>query len=221
MSLQRAIVVVLCAVLPAIAAAEGDCGSMMRNVTRFRGTVRSINPLGGRSITITPIDLDPKFVVSVVIRRVDKDNPALKVGETRHFAVHSPSRIFGTEQVVGKAVDLEAEWMTCEGVFWRFMKLRKASAVVEDYTDWLAVGHTYRAKVKKDGELVELVKPLRMPMHYGGGVWWENLDAFPQLTRDDATRSVVFEVMNEEIRHRGEYQWSSRYTLRIVSVSAE
>jgi hypothetical protein len=78
---------------------EDNCGSMLRTMSRFRGTVRSVEPLAGSTSAAMPVDLDPKFVVAI-----DVDN-----GEHLLLGIHSPSRTFGSGRAIGRSFDFDAE----------------------------------------------------------------------------------------------------------------
>jgi hypothetical protein len=215
---RPAMALILCAWVSAMASAEPNCGSMMRTVVRFHATVRSVEPLGGRELEVTPIDPEMLFAVSVDVDRVERASPALKAGEQRNFGVHSPSRTFGSEEIVGTGLDLEAEWMACDGAFRRLVGLRRnPGPVVEDFDEWLEVGHTYRAEVEWEPDFgLSLVKRLRVPMHHDRGVVWKNLDAFPELMTTGAAKPIVFEVVAVRIDQIGERRWLSMYDLTIV-----
>src|SRR5436190_22327823 len=117
MFLRVASALVLCVSLAKELSAEDDCGEMMRTATRFRAVVRSIEPIASRELKVTPVDDgEMRFIVTVDVESVKAESPALKAGERLHFGVHSPSRILGTGESIGKAVDFEAEWMTCDKV---------------------------------------------------------------------------------------------------------
>jgi len=66
---------VLCALFVAGTSAEDNCGSMMRTTSRFRGTVRSIETIGSREVTVTPIDTRMAFVVSIDVDDVEQLPP--------------------------------------------------------------------------------------------------------------------------------------------------
>jgi hypothetical protein len=213
MDLKR--VAAVCALLLAAAAAhaEENCGSMMRTVTRFRGTIRSIALIGKGTVELAPIDSDSRYAVAVEIAGVEGASSPLRSGETRAFGVHSPARTFGSARP-GTTVSLEAEWMQCDGTFRRFISLRRfpAKRVVEAYDGWLEIGHSYRAEAMwdSDGELT-FVKSLYFPMHHAVGVNWTNLPP-----RSSDVRSVVFEVTAVEIRQVAEWEWHTLWELKFI-----
>lgn len=213
-------IAILCVLLSAALRAEDNCGSMMRTATRFRGTIRSVELLGGREIDVTAIDFDARFVVSVDVVIVEGESPALRPGQRRSFGVHSPALTFGPAKLDGVTMDLEAEWMVCDGVFRRFVSLRRLPPrrVIEDFNGVFEIGHSYRAEVKwESGSELTFVKRLYHPMHHDVGVGWTNLDHFPELTRSGRTRTVVFEVASVRIDHLAEWQWLSMYDLTLIA----
>ena len=50
--------------------AEDNCGSMLRTMSRFRGTVRSVETLATSTAAAMPVDLDPRFVVGIDVDSV-------------------------------------------------------------------------------------------------------------------------------------------------------
>jgi hypothetical protein len=186
MLLRPAAVFVGCALLAAAASAEDNCGSMMRTTARFRGTVRSIEPQ----------DRD-WFLVTIDVISVEDGAPVPRAGKSADFAIHSPSRAFGPDPVIGKTLDLQAEWMECDGKFRRFVDLWVPSRtpLVERFTGSLDVGHTYRARATwTDGRLT-LTKPLHLRMHHDGGVvphqTTRGLPLAVDVRRPDRERAVM------------------------------
>jgi hypothetical protein len=191
MDLKRlAVVGVLLLIAPA-AHAQENCGALMRTVTRFRGTIRSVAPKS----------------VAIEIRSVEEASSPLRIGETRTFDFQSPGQ-------TGTTMNLEAEWMQCSGTFRSFISLRRlpAKRVVESYNGWLEIGHSYRAEATwdSDGEF-ELVKPLYFPMHHAVGVNWTNAPP-----RSSGVRSVVFEVTAVNIRQVAEWEWHTLWELKFI-----
>ncbi|HKS21623.1 MAG TPA: hypothetical protein VJZ76_02405 [Thermoanaerobaculia bacterium] len=187
------------------ARAENDCGAMVRTMSRFRGTVRSVRPIASLAkATFMPVDLDPLFVAAI-----DVD------GKTLAFGIHSPSHTFGSEPTVGHTFDLEGERMDCDGKFRRYLTLQRQRhiAIVETFSGQLEVGHRYRARVRRTPEGgMALVDYLQLPMHHLGGVSFTNPEA---VTR--AEQQIVFDVDELSIDQESEWQWISVYRATIVS----
>jgi hypothetical protein len=200
--------------------AEGNCGMMLRSAVRFRAVIRSIEPLGRQSGPFADVDADPKFVVAVEVESVESENAALKRGDRQNFGVHSPSRLFGVESLPGKTVNLEAEWMACDGDFRRFVSLRQRpqSRNVEEPDGWVEVGHTYRITVQWKDSGLESVTRIPVPQHHGWGVEWENPDAFPASARDGAEHDIEVEVVSIRTWRRSEWQFVSIHRLKIVGL---
>jgi len=210
----------LCLAVPVTAHAENHCGSMVRTMSRFRGTVRSVQPTRELPAGVQEVDLDAFFVVTVHVDRVDDPGAAPRAGELLAFGIHSPSRTFGPRKLTGKTFELEAERMDCDGKFRRYLTLRRRfnTPIVATYDGQLEVGDTYRATVKVTDDSLRLLQRLSLPMHHGGSVSWMNRDAFPQLNKDGAKRDITFEVISLHITNVREGQWLSAYDLKIVGV---
>jgi hypothetical protein len=217
---MRVIATVLVALLPMTAFAEENCGRWIRTVTRFRGEVRSVAALATWEGELAPVDLDPLFAVTIDVKSAPPEDMALRAGQTHVFGIHSPSQTFGSESAVGKTLELEVQWYSCEGVFGRFEKLRTIGRErwVEDYEGSVHVGHSYRADVQWDEGWLQLVRPINRVHHFGISTRFENIDAFPELQKRDATRTIVFEVLSQETIYRQEYQWTTLYELGIIKV---
>jgi len=217
---MRFIATVLVALLPVTAFAEEDCGRWIRTVTRFRGEVRAVNDLATWKGSFTPVDLDPLFAVTIDVKSAPPEDMALRAGQTHVFGIHSPSQTFGSESAVGKTLDLEVQWFSCDGAFRGFEKLRTIGPerLVEDYAGSIHAGHSYRADVQWDEGRLEFVREINRVHHFGINTRFENIDAFPELQKRDATRTIVFEVLSQETLYRQEYQWTTLYELQIIKV---
>ena len=186
--------------LAPLAQAEEDCGSMVRTLARFRGRVRSVEPLTKRTVNVTVVESRPQFVVSMDIREVADASPPLRAGERREFAVHSPSRTIAPERLIGKTYDLTMVRVECDGAFRRFEQLRRRPPIdaALDVTDVLEVGGIYRTEVTWDPIAgPQPVKPLVE-------VTWRNADAF----RAAAPPTIIFEVSRQS---------QARYELTILA----
>jgi hypothetical protein len=207
---------ILCAFIAGTSFAENNCGSMLRTISRFRGTIRSVRPLSQGATDVIDADLDAAFAVSIEVDSVAPDTPAPKPGQKLTFGIHSPSRTFRTaSELVGQTFDLEAERMECDGTFRRFISLERRwpSPVVEKFDGWLEVGHTYRAATQRSGRDVALAGTLNLPMHHDGGIDFMNADAFA----NPDMREIVFEVVAVHITQTGERRWLSLFDARIIS----
>lgn len=78
----------------------------------FTGTVKSIELLGKRELEVTPVDLDPKFAVTVHLESVTPPEAPIKEGADVVFAIHSPARLFrgGEGSVIGKKYHFKVIW---------------------------------------------------------------------------------------------------------------
>ena len=172
------------------------CSKMVRSLIRFRGTVRSIEP------------------VTLEIASVEGESAALRPGTTVNFGIHSPSRMLLGDDDVGKTLDFDTVSRACDDRFDYFDRLRRRlpDEIAKPFEGWLEVGQRYRAEVRRDrdGDL-ELTVPVRAPIHIAYRVEWTN------ATQHRNGNMVVFDVVSMEARPRGELQVTSTYTLTIVT----
>jgi hypothetical protein len=215
MTTRVACAVLLCVLLPFAARAELDCGMLMRTVTRFDGTVRTIEPIRRRGAQVISVDYEKlRYLVSVDVGAVEGENPALATGDMCLFGVHSPARTFGADSV-GKTLRLEVEWMECDGVFRRIVGLRtlRPGRVIEDIDSYLEVGRTYRAEALWEDDALGITSHLWIPHHHGIGFDWEDV---PEKLRDGTVHPIVFEVLAVRIQQVEEWQWVTIYDVRLV-----
>jgi hypothetical protein len=217
---MRFVAGLLVALVPIMALSEENCGRMFRTVTRFRGIVHVVEPIAGRDLVHAPVDLDPQYVVAIDVLSAPSGDRAVRAGTTYSFGIHSPSRTFGAERAVGKTFDLEVQWNACDGTFRRFEELRElpAERLVEDYDGNVEAGHSYRADVQWDNDVLGLVKHLDPPRHHYIGARFENIEAFPELRKREAAHTIVFEVLSQEIEFLERGQWLNSYVLRVIEV---
>ena len=200
---MRVIAALLVALVSTITFAEENCHVMVRKVTRVRGDVRTV----------------AHDAVTVDIVSAPADDSTLRAGQSHVFGIDHPSQKFDA----GEGRDLEVQWIACDGAFRRLETIREISPgrAVEDYDRGITVGHRYRADVQWEEDDLALVEPLFRPAHHGVSAGFENIDAFPELRNADVPRTIVFDVLSQEIIYRGNMQWTNRYTVRIVEVMAE
>jgi hypothetical protein len=200
---MRLIAALLVALVATIGFAEENCRVMVRKVTRIQGDVRTV----------------AQDAVTVDVVSAPADDSTLQAGQSHVFGMDNLSKKLD----VGKARDLEVQWIACDGAFRRLETIREIGPerVVEDYDRGIALGHSYRADVRWEEDNLELVEPLIPPAHHGIGVRFENIDAFPDLRNANVPHTIVFEALSQEIIHRGNMQWTNLYTVRIVEVTAE
>lgn len=194
-----------CATLIAdtMSAAE-SCDTIFRSVSRFRGTIRSVRTLSEGATDLNPIDTDALFAVAIDIEGAGREN----------FAIHSPSRTFGTGKLVGRTFELEAERMDCNGQFWRYNELwvRHHTRFIEPFEGTLEVGHFYRTKVTWTSEGMAIPQQLDLPMHHDGEIVVTNLAEL----EDKHPSEIVFEVVSLRIKRTAEWSFLSSYELKVV-----
>ena len=190
------------------------CGRMVRSLIRFRGTVRSIELLGQRALTVNPVEVDPHYLLALEIAGVEGERSDLRPGTTVNFGIHSPSRMLLDDDDVGKTLDFDAVWRDCDGTgYFDRLRRRLPDEVAAPFEGWLQVGERYRAEVRRnsDGDL-ELAVPVKAPIHIAYRVEWTN------AAQHRKGNMVVFDVVSTEVRPMREMQFTSTYTLTIVRV---
>ncbi|HDZ22714.1 MAG TPA: hypothetical protein ENH80_06650 [Phycisphaerae bacterium] len=78
----------------------------------FMGTVEKVEPLGRRKATVYPVGVNPLFLLVVKVNAVEKNQHSPIAGdESINFAIHSPSRLLGTEDPIGREFRFKATWV--------------------------------------------------------------------------------------------------------------
>jgi len=72
---------------------------------RLRATVQAVAPLTDFSGTVTPVDIDPLFALTVRVESVVPKVPNFKADAVVTLGIHSPSRLFAGEPAKGKTYD--------------------------------------------------------------------------------------------------------------------
>jgi hypothetical protein len=100
--------------------------SEMRNDSEFRlrATVQAVALLADFSGTAIPVDIDPRFALTVKIKSAIPEASDFRPGVVVTFAIHSPSLLFGGEPTVGKAYDFMLDRSVEDGKV-RFSGLRE------------------------------------------------------------------------------------------------
>jgi hypothetical protein len=71
----------------------------------LRATVQSVVPLTSFAGHVTPVDIDPRFALTVHVESVTPSVPNFSEGALGIFAIHSPSLLFAGDPTKGKAYD--------------------------------------------------------------------------------------------------------------------
>jgi hypothetical protein len=208
------------ALAPPARAFEGweSCDDMLVTVVRFTGTVTSVQQLGERDTTVTDVgDVDPAWAVAMTIDEVDP-GAGIQPGAAMTFAVHSPTRSFGSRPRAGAVREMELESAACHGTFWRYFGLRPRSpSRPQPYTGGLEVGRSYRAAVRWDPQVGRVLEgTLDLPMHHGGEIDFLNPEAAPALGPERRSGSMVFEVVSRRVQYVAESAWLTTYSCRIA-----
>ena len=77
----------------------------------FTGLVEMVEPLGQREATVFPVGVDPQFLLVVKVDSIEQNSSSpVAVNKSISFAIHSPSRLLGTESATGKRFKFRATW---------------------------------------------------------------------------------------------------------------
>lgn len=96
----------------------------------LRATVQDVVILSSFSGTVTPVDIDPRFALTVRIESVTPAVTNFAAGSVVTFAIHSPARLFAEEDAKGKAYDFSVRRKTERGKMRFFeLEIRKKQAI--------------------------------------------------------------------------------------------
>lgn len=79
--------------------------SQVNDDIRLRAKVKSVVPLTDFSGVVTPVDVDPRFAVTVQIESATPATTEFNVGAAVTLAIHSPSLLFGGEPTKGQTYE--------------------------------------------------------------------------------------------------------------------
>lgn len=101
--------------------------------------------------------------------------------------------------------------------------IEKVMMAGDAYQGTLEEGHTYRARVKCDGEQgPALLTRVSVPYHHAVRVEWANLEKYPQLkprAGAGCEREIVFQVLSKQIvKVAGQRRWNVTYNCKILEV---
>lgn len=82
---------------------------------QLRGTVLSVTPLSTHSGKVTPVNVDPRYVMVLKIESVTPSITNFVKGSTNAFAIHSPDRLLGSEPFAGTSYTFQLKQTTIEG----------------------------------------------------------------------------------------------------------
>lgn len=104
-----------------------DCTEPMHEAIPFRGTVRSVEMLGQRAVTLFPVDFDMNYVVTIHVDSVSVENPMFHAGEDVVFGIHSPAlTFFADDPLEGQTFELVAlATVTCDGQYKGIEQMRR------------------------------------------------------------------------------------------------
>jgi hypothetical protein len=124
--------------LPVISAVAfmsvGGCASdepkliMGEERVMFTGTVETVEPLGHREASVYPIGVDPQFLLIVKVKSVEQNKRSpIASDQNASFAIHSPSRLLGTEDQIGREFRFKATWRFGPGKGFSWIEARAAT----------------------------------------------------------------------------------------------
>jgi hypothetical protein len=97
-----------------------------REEFKLRATVHDVVALSSYSGTVTPVDADPRFAVTVGIDSITPWLTNFAKGAGVTFAVHSQSRLFGAADAKGKTYDFTLRRETADGkTRWSSLEVRR------------------------------------------------------------------------------------------------
>jgi len=79
--------------------------SQISDDVRLRATVKAVVPLSDFSGVVTPVDVDPRFALTVRIESAAPATTDFNTGAAVTLAIHSPSLLFGGEPTNGKTYE--------------------------------------------------------------------------------------------------------------------
>ena len=77
--------------------------------------MQAVVPLANFSGPITPVDVDPRFALTVNVESAVPAVTNFRVGSLVTIAIHSPSLLFGGEPTKGKAYDFVLHRKVADG----------------------------------------------------------------------------------------------------------
>src|SRR5215216_5601263 len=78
----------------------------------FVGTVKSIEMLGRRKLSVIPVDFDSRFALTLHVESVRPQEAPFEEGTELVFGIHSPARLFhgGKADAIGKKYRFKVVW---------------------------------------------------------------------------------------------------------------
>jgi hypothetical protein len=104
-------------------ACSAGLGQSANDRVRLRATVQAVAPLTSFSGPITPVDVDPRFALTVRIESAVPAVASFTEGAVVTLAIHSPSLLFAGEPTKGKAYEFSLRRKVEDGKV-RFFALR-------------------------------------------------------------------------------------------------
>ena len=77
----------------------------------FTGMVEQVELLGQQEATVFPVGVDPQYLLVVRVDSVEQNRSSpIAVNKSVSFAIHSPSRLLGTNEATGRRFRFKATW---------------------------------------------------------------------------------------------------------------
>ena len=92
-----------------VMSARAELLQALAKMIHLRATVQGVVPLADYSGKVTPVDSDPRFVLTVRIESVDPAVGSFTVGAVVAFAIHSPALLFGEDPTKGEKYDFSLQ----------------------------------------------------------------------------------------------------------------
>jgi hypothetical protein len=194
-------------------------GRLHESFHELRGVVTEVRALRPEDTDAVPLDSDPRFAITVDVGHVVPPVPAhLCPGQSRRFAVHSPSATLPPD-AVGKALDMKLVVLACDGAHWQDLALLVDDAAPLPYEGRLDVGVAYVDRLVHDPRSGwELSRLMDLPYHHAGGVRWLNEADFPELAAGGPSLRATFLVLSRDTEQMEERRWLTLYTCRLIRI---
>ena len=105
MGRDLAAVVLSCFAVIGLAQQDGAGGTRTLNEIQLRATVQAVVPLNDFSGKVLPVDIDPRFALTVRIVSVSPSVTDFNPSAVVTFAIHSPAIVFAGDFTKGKTYD--------------------------------------------------------------------------------------------------------------------
>jgi hypothetical protein len=96
-------------------------------IIEFNGAADKLNTLQEKTNDMLLVGNDPRWAITVKIYSVKGQTSLMKKGDTKIFGIHSPSKLFGSDDernITGRTYDFELTCEIPEKGDWRYLSLK-------------------------------------------------------------------------------------------------